>query len=197
LICYFAVRKGRVTVKPRDVPSNVGEDAWARYLHELREGIHYLRHRRHVVLLGISWAIFIAGMLTQGVTTAPLSDRILHAGAQGYGWLNAGWAIGAFTSTLYAPLFIRWLPGRRSVLCAMTMLALSLTAAPFTGSLAFAVLCYVAMGSGRPGSVGGGGVEVVAGNPVCERRNRLITVGSEAIPPGRKATTSINSAPWK
>ena len=149
LICYFAVRKGKVTVKPRQVPSHVGEDAWARYLHELREGIHYLRHKRHIVLLGISWAIFIASMFTQGVTTAPLSDRIFHAGAKGYGWLNAGWAIGAFTSTLYAPIFIRRLPGRLAVVCALVILALSLTLAPFSGSLALAVLCYVAMGSGR------------------------------------------------
>jgi MFS transporter, DHA3 family, macrolide efflux protein len=149
IACYFAVRKGKVTVKPQPMPSHVSEDAWSRYVHELREGIHYLRHKPEVVLLGISWAIFIAGMLTQGVTTAPLSDRILHAGAKGYGWLNAGWAIGAFTSTLYAPLCIRRLHGRRTVVFAMAMLGLSLTMAPFSAALPLAVLCYVAMGSGR------------------------------------------------
>jgi MFS family permease len=149
LICYFAVRKGKVTVKPRELPSHVAGDAWARYVHELGEGLRYLRGKREIVLLGISWAIFIAGMLTQGVTTAPLSDRILHAGARGYGWLNGGWAIGAFTSALYAPLFIRRLGGRRSVVCAMAMLALSLTVAPFSVSLGIAVMCYVAMGTGR------------------------------------------------
>jgi MFS family permease len=149
LICYFAVRKGKVTFKHHEPPSHVAEDAWARYLHELREGVHYLRHKRYVVLLGISWAMFIAGMYTQGVATAPLSDRILHAGARGYGWLNGGWAIGAFTSTLYAPLFIRRLRGRRAVVCAMAMLAISLTVAPFSGSLAVAAMCYVVMGSGR------------------------------------------------
>ena len=149
LICYFAVRKGKITVKPREIPAHVGEDAWARYWHELREGVQYLRHKPQVVLLGISWAIFIAGMLTQGVTTAPLSDRILHAGARGYGWLNAGWAIGAFSSTLYAPLVIRCLHGRRSVMWAMALLALSLTLAPLSGAVAPAVMCYILMGSGR------------------------------------------------
>lgn len=149
LTCYFAVRKGRVTAKRHEPPSHVAGDAWTRYVHELREGIHFLRDKRHVVLLGISWAIFLAGMMTQGVTTAPLSDRILHAGALGYGWLNGGWAIGAFTSALYAPLFIRRLRGRLGVVCAMAMLALSLTVAPFSGSLAIAVMCYAVMGSGR------------------------------------------------
>jgi DHA3 family macrolide efflux protein-like MFS transporter len=152
LTCYFAVRKGKVTVKRHEPASHVTGvtgDAWTRYLHDLREAFHFLQHKRYVVLLGISWAIFIAGMMTQGVTTAPLSDRILHAGARGYGWLNGGWAIGAFTSTLYAPLFIRRLRGRRAVACAMAVLALSLTVAPFSGSVALAVMCYAVMGSGR------------------------------------------------
>jgi DHA3 family macrolide efflux protein-like MFS transporter len=149
LMCYFAVRKGKVTVKPRELPADIGEGAWDRFVHELKEGGNYLRGKRDVVLLGVSWSIFIAGMLTQGVTTAPLSDRILHAGAQGYGWLNAGWAIGAFTSTLYAPIFIKRLHGRRSVVCAMTILALSLSLAPLSPALPMAVMCYIVMGSGR------------------------------------------------
>src|SRR5438094_7130900 len=37
LICYFAVRKGKVIVKPRELPSHVTRDAWARYLDEPRE----------------------------------------------------------------------------------------------------------------------------------------------------------------
>jgi MFS family permease len=149
LACYFAVRKGKVTVKPRELPSHVAGDAWSRYVHELQEGILYLRNKRDIILLGISWSIFVAGMLTQGVTTAPLSDRILHAGARGYGWLNGGWAVGAFTSALYAPLIIRRLRGRRSVVGAMAALAISLTIAPFSASVALAVICYMVMGSGR------------------------------------------------
>ena len=141
LSCYFAVRKGKVTIKPRQASSN--------FVQELKDGLHYLRGKRDVILLGISWAIFIAGMLTQGVTTAPLSDRILHAGAKGYGWLNAGWAIGAFTSTLYAPFFIKRLTGRRAVAVAMAVLAVSLSIAPLSPTLPVAVMCYVVMGTGR------------------------------------------------
>jgi len=141
LTCYFAVRKGKVTIQPRESSSN--------FVQELKDGVHYLRGKRDVILLGISWAIFIAGMLTQGVTTAPLSDRILHAGARGYGWLNAGWAVGAFTSTLYASLFIRRLTGRRAVAVAMALLALSLSLAPLSPTLPVAVICYVVMGTGR------------------------------------------------
>ncbi len=155
--CYFAVRKGRVVVAvERELPPDVAPGSWGQFVHELQEGIRFLRGRRYIVLLGISWALFIAGMLTQGVTTAPLSDRILHAGATGYGWLNAGWAIGAFSSAIYAPFVIRRLRGRRAVAWAMTLLACSLTLAPHSRFLALAVLCYVVMGSGR--GVGGVGI---------------------------------------
>ena len=79
---------------------SVHESAVARFVHELKEGIAYIKLRPRLLLLGIAWALFIGGMLTQGVITAPFSDRILKSGAVGYGWLNAGWAIGAFMSAI-------------------------------------------------------------------------------------------------
>src|SRR5207237_5231828 len=66
MTCYFAVRRGKVTVKPRELPSHVGEDAVSRFMHELREGVRYLRGQRSVVLLGITWSFFLASMMTQG-----------------------------------------------------------------------------------------------------------------------------------
>src|ERR1041384_2720612 len=78
--CYFFVREGRHVVKPHDTgPKPAG--VLGRYFHELREGIGYVRGKPYVILLGASWALFIGAMLTQGVITAPLSERILHAGA--------------------------------------------------------------------------------------------------------------------
>jgi len=128
----------------------------ARFFHELHEGIGYLRSRPFLVMLGISDACFIGAMLSQGVVTAPLSDRILKAGAVGYGWLNAGWAIGAFSSTFYSPLVIRSLGKRWSVGVAFSLLALSLVLLPLSHWLAIAVTLYALMGSGR----GVGGVAI-------------------------------------
>jgi MFS family permease len=73
-------------------------------------------------------------MLTQGVITAPFSDRILKSGAVGYGWLNAGWAIGAFMSAIYTPALIRGTGHRRAVGISMALLGLSLISLPFLGS---------------------------------------------------------------
>jgi MFS family permease len=154
--CYFALRKGKHTVTtPAEVPAAApaGESSWTRYWRELREGIGYLRGNRYVVLLGASWALFIGAMSTQSVVTAPLSDRLLHAGAVGYGWLNAGWGVGAFLSVLYAARVIRRMEPRRAVALSMALLASSIFLAPYSHLLAVAVALYALMGSAR--GVGG------------------------------------------
>jgi MFS family permease len=88
-------------------------------------------------------------MLTGIVVTAPLSDNVFHAGAVGYGWLNAGWGVGAFLSALYAPWFIPVLGARRTIAVAMGLLAIAMTLAPLSPRLAIAVLAYGVMGSAR------------------------------------------------
>jgi len=116
---------------------------------EMREGIDFLRGHRPVVMLGVSWALFLGAMLTGVVVTAPLSDNVFHAGAVGYGWLNAGWGTGAFLSALYAPRLIAGLGARRSIAISMGFLAIAMMVAPLSPWLAIAVAIYAIMGSGR------------------------------------------------
>ena len=151
--CYLFVRKGKHVVKQHDSGAPKPEGTVGRYFHELREGIQYLRGKPYVILLGTSWALFIGAMLTQGVITAPLSDRILHAGAVGYGWLNGGWGTGAFLSALYAPMVIRRAGSRHAVGFSMALLAVSQFILPFSHWLGIAVMIYGLMGSAR--GVGG------------------------------------------
>jgi MFS family permease len=132
-ICYLFVRKGRHTVAIV-ADTIVHESAVAKFVHELKEGIAYIKLRPRLMLLGTAWALFIGGMLTQGVITAPFSDRILKSGAVGYGWLNAGWAIGAFLGAIYTPKLLRSHGHRRAIGVSMALLGISLIALPFLGS---------------------------------------------------------------
>jgi DHA3 family macrolide efflux protein-like MFS transporter len=151
-LCYLAVRKGRhVVPRPAELRADIAaaETAEKRFWHELWEGIEFLRDRPRVVLLGLSWALFLAAMLTGVVVTPSLSDRIFHAGAVGYGWLNGGWGVGAFLSALYAPRLIARLESRGSIAISMGFLAACMTLSPHTRLLAIAVFLYGIMGSAR------------------------------------------------
>jgi MFS family permease len=154
--CYFAVRKGRhVVLRPQELRADLvaAETQLERFWREMREGLHFLRGHRAVILLGISWALFIGAMSTGIVVTPSLSDRTFHAGAVGYGWLNAGWGTGAFFSALYAPAIIAMFGGRRSVALSMAVLSASVMCAAISPWLPLAICFYFVMGSGR--GVGG------------------------------------------
>jgi MFS family permease len=154
IACVFGVRKGRVVVThPEHESSERPTRAVARYFHELREGYEYVARHRPALLLGIAWALFIAAMMTNTILTAPLSERIVHGGAVGYGWMNGGWAVGALVSVFYASRLIRRWGAHRSVTITMSTIGLCLFVMPAWRWLALAVLTYFVMGSGR--GVGG------------------------------------------
>lgn len=151
-LCYFAVRKGRhVVPRPAELRADIiaAETQLERFWREMKEGIHFLRDNRPVALLGACWALFLGAMLTGVVVTPSLSERVFHAGAVGYGWLNGGWGVGAFLSALYAPQVIASLGSRRSIALSMGLLALCMFVAPFSLALAIAVGIYGVMGSAR------------------------------------------------
>ena len=151
-LCYFAVRKGRhVVPRPAELHNDIvaAEGAVQKFFRELRDGIHFLRGHREIVLLGISWALFLSAMMTGVVVTPPLSDDVYHKGAVGYGWLNGGWGVGAFLSAFYAPMFIKKFGARRSIAISLGVLAVLMTSAPVMPVLALAVMVYAFMGSGR------------------------------------------------
>lgn len=164
-LCYWFVRKGRhISAAPE--AREVHEGALSQFLHELREGIGYIRERPRLVLVGSAMALFYGAMLTQGVITAPLSDHILKAGAVGYGWLNGGWAIGACLSAFYTPWMIRGTGHRRAIGIALAVLGISMISLPWIGAhlhggfhlgatgvigiaLAISVMIYAVMGCCR------------------------------------------------
>jgi len=159
--CYFFVRRGRhVVVNPEEAQTGervAGRTLLERFFHELHDGLVYLKGRRPVILMGISWSLFLGAMLTQGVITAPLDDRIIHGGAVGYGWMNGGWGVGAFLSAIYTPWLVSRLHPRRAVGLGMAVLSISMFVAPHLGAirlqvaavLTLIVILYFFMGSAR------------------------------------------------
>ena len=150
-LCYLAVRKGRhVVPRPAELHNDIvaAESAFAKFFREMREGAHFLREHRELAMLGLSWALFLSAMMTGVVVTPPLSEHY-HAGAVGYGWLNAGWGVGAFLSAFYAPQFIRKFGARRSIAISLGLLTVLMIGAPTMPVLMLAVAVYALMGSGR------------------------------------------------
>ena len=151
-LCYLSVRSGRhVVPRPAELHSDLvaAETALERFAREMRDAVRFLRANRRLLSLGLSWALFLGAMMTGVVVTPPLSDKVFHAGAVGYGWLNAGWGTGAFLSAFYAPRLIGKFGARRSIAVSMGLLAICMSVAPLAPALALAVCAYGVMGSAR------------------------------------------------
>jgi MFS family permease len=69
---------------------------------DMKEGFAYLREQPLVLVLGITHSIMMAGVVSANVVLVALANDILHAGARGLGFLEAGWAAGAITGGLIA-----------------------------------------------------------------------------------------------
>lgn len=155
IACYFSLRKGRHVVShTAHATHGVGaEHAHARpvrrFFRDMRDGLRFTAERPSLALLGLTWALFVTAMMVQSVVTAPVSDRILHAGAVGFGWLNAGWGVGAFLSTFYAARAIRRVGLRVIVPLSMLSIGAALSTVPFSALLGITSGLYFAAGTGR------------------------------------------------
>jgi DHA3 family macrolide efflux protein-like MFS transporter len=69
---------------------------------DLREGLAYLSTQPTVRALGITHSILMAGVVSANVLVVALAADILHAGARGLGFLEAGWGFGAVIGGLLA-----------------------------------------------------------------------------------------------
>ncbi len=106
---------------------------------DMKEGFGYLRQQPVVLALGVTHAILMASIVSSNIVIVALANDILHSGARGFGFIEAGWAIGAITGgfiTSQLPQRIR-LP---LYVAAMAGLALGHMAVPFVAFLFGAAL---------------------------------------------------------
>src|SRR5579859_3235071 len=115
---------------------------------DLKEGFAYLRKQPVVRALGITHSIMMAGVVSGNVVLVALVNDILHAGARGLGFLEAGWAVGAITGGLIASQLSQRL---RLVLYVAAILGLATghMIVPFVSFLAGAVIMQAIFGMCR------------------------------------------------
>ena len=112
---------------------------------DLKDGFAYLKRQPIVRALGITHSTMMAGVVSANVVLVALANDVLHAGARGLGFLEAGWATGAISGGLVASQ----LPGdwRMSLyVAACAVLALGHMTTPFVALLAAAVLLQYIFG---------------------------------------------------
>jgi MFS family permease len=117
-------------------------------LADIREGLRYLRSQPEVLSLGLTYSCMMAGVLSGNVLLVALAQNVLDAGAQGFGFLESGWALGAIAGGLATA----WLTHRRPFLvlvAALGTLAIGHATFPYARWLALAVGMNAVFGACR------------------------------------------------
>ena len=112
---------------------------------DMKEGVSYLRGQPLVVALGVTHALLMASIVSSNVVLVALATDILHSGARGFGFIEAGWAIGA----IVGGLITSQLPQRFRLplyVAAMAGMALGHVAMPYVGFLLAAAILQACFG---------------------------------------------------
>src|SRR6202051_4780260 len=90
---------------------------------DIAEGLEYLWQQPRVLALGITYSCMMAGVISANILVVALAKDLLSAGPRGYGYIEAGWAVGAIVGGLAAGTLARRRPYAVLIL-ALTTLAI-------------------------------------------------------------------------
>ena len=130
-------------------PPMVEQEIATGFLADLREGLRYLRGQPEVFSLGLTYACMIAGVISANVLVVVLARDVLQAGPHGYGWMQAGWALGAIAGGFATGLLARKFRPMAVLVVAMATLAIGHTLYPYVRWLALAVAMHALFGGCR------------------------------------------------
>jgi len=134
--------------EPAVIPPIVEPGMGVGMLADIKEGLGYLRTQPRVLALGLTFACMMAGVLSGNVLVVALARDLLHAGARGFGFLEAGWAVGAIAGGLVAGALARHRP-LTVLIAALATLSVGHALFPYAHLLAVAVAMNAVFGGCR------------------------------------------------
>lgn len=120
-----------------------------RFLTDLKEGLHYLWGQPQVLALGLTMACMMAGVLSGNVLIVALARDVLQAGPRGFGYMEAGWALGAVTGGVVTELLVRRFPPLTLLILGLTTLSVGHAFFPYARVLVLAVAMNALFGGCR------------------------------------------------
>lgn len=135
--------------EPPVLPAIVEPGLVAAFAADLREGLAYLRQQPRVLALGLTFACMMAGVISANVLVVVLARDVLHSGPRGYGYIEAGWAIGAVLGGLVTAELARRFPPMGVLLVALVTLSVGHALFPYVSLLAVAVAMNALFGACR------------------------------------------------
>lgn len=122
------------------------QKTWSRYKKDLADGLGYIRINRHIALIYILMLTFPITLRLVNVLLPSFTKDILHLGAEGFGYIDAAFAIGAVAGGIYLPTITKKLGRHLTMILGMGALAGSLIFFSLSNNLWTAMIGYLLIG---------------------------------------------------
>jgi MFS transporter, DHA3 family, macrolide efflux protein len=160
-LCFYLLRRGYFPPQISASPALFGSVALEAHpsenpivegaqsvLADIHEGLDYLRTQSTVLALGLTYACMMAGVISANVLVVALANNLLHVGARGYGFIEAGWALGAVIGGFAAAPLSHRRPFQ-VLITALLLLAVGHALFPYATYLFVAILMNAVFGACR------------------------------------------------
>jgi MFS family permease len=153
------------------------------FLHDLKDGIAYLRRQPAVLAMGFTYACMTAGVFSSNVLIVALAKNVLHSGARGFGALEFGWGMGAIVGGFATAELLRRFNTTRVLMAALVVLALGHLFFPYVHLVLIATMMQAVFGGGRAltGIVTQSSIMTTVPRQLMGRTQSAITVFSTSL----------------
>jgi DHA3 family macrolide efflux protein-like MFS transporter len=142
-ICISTMRRGYVS------PQISGEKLESNYkffLENLKEGARYIRGRTSLIIKYLMMLFIRSTFYTINVILAPFAKDVLHVGAQGFGYIDACYAIGAIFGNVLLPFVTRRFGAQRVMFIGLWGIGIGLFLFAISQNIITAMACYLLIG---------------------------------------------------
>lgn len=119
---------------------------WRQYRADLGDGLRYIDRHRHIIVVYLTALSLLTTLRAVNVLLAPFAERVLQVGAQGFGLIDAAYAVGAIAGASALPWLAERVGRRRTMVWGPVLAACGLAAFSVSAELTGAMGGYAVIG---------------------------------------------------
>ncbi|MGB8954336.1 MAG: MFS transporter, partial [Tumebacillaceae bacterium] len=138
------MRKGYVP--PAAATDSSKSYGWSFLLKQIQDGVRYIRSNHSIIPLYVIMLFLTMTIRTINSLLGPFVQDVLHAGTEGFGYIDASFALGSIAGGILLPVIFRRVGQVRAMTGGLFLIALGLGFFSVSFAVWFAMFAYFLMG---------------------------------------------------
>lgn len=120
--------------------------SWSLLLKQVQEGVQYIRLNKSIISIYFIMLFLTMTIRTINTLLAPFAKDVLKVGTQGFGYIDASFALGSIAGGVLLPRIVRFIGQARTLVGGLFFISLSLGFLSVSYAVWFAMFAYFILG---------------------------------------------------